>query len=595
MNNKTNNHNKRKQGYSSNLLQLLPIIIAVAIIPLIVLMKDVPTKLCDYDWYSADPSRMDFFLYYKSGFLMFIGAITAILLIYFCYMHRSVVRRSYAFIFLGIYAILVILSSLISKYRSFSIAGIPSQYESMFVLLTYFILCYYSFQTVRSEQNLKSVLKALLVSCIILIPLGIGQYLGHDFITSGPGMNLVTMLMKEKYDLTTNFGTDVYLTFYNPNYVGLYCSLLLPILLTLAFYSKGAFKKVLYLILCIGLVVCLIGSGSMAGLIALSFSTILLLILNRHRFQAYKKIILPTLLLFVIVGIVVFVKLDITKKVKDKLFTEPVHPLERIDTGDNDVQITYNHEVLKVSYTLTDDMQFSFMFLDKDNNDVPVGILDDQSGYFIDDSRYPRFSIKPLLSGDLTLFSITIDGREWLFTNNNMQSGYYYINQFGKQIKINNDAKHALPASMNSFATNRGYIWSTSIPLLKDHMLLGSGADSFIFRYPNDDYVGMYNYGFDQQVMTKPHSLYLQIGVQTGLVSLIAFLIFYMIYFVQSIILYARGHYDTFTKQIGAAIFISTVGFMIASITNDSTVTVSPIFWILLGIGYGLNQQVRQA
>ena len=115
-----------------------------------------------------------------------------------------------------------------------------------------------------------------------------------------------------------------------------------------------------------------------------------------------------------IAGIVVFVKLDIIKKVKDKLFTEPVHPLERIDTGDNDVQITYNHEVLKVSYTLTDDMQFSFLFLDKDNNDVPVGILDDQSGYFIDDSRYPRFSIKPLLSDDLYLFSITIDGRGFL-------------------------------------------------------------------------------------------------------------------------------------------------------------------------------------
>lgn len=593
MNNKQT-YKKRESSQNSNLLQLLPILLALAIIPLIVLMKEVPTKIGKYEWFNNNEIAIDYFLYYKSGFLMCIGAVMLIFLLYTLSMNRSYTYRSRAFVFLGIYALCALLSTIFSSYRSFSITGVPEQYESLFVLFTYCILCYYSFQIVRSDQNLRLLINALLISLAFLIVLGITQMIGHDFLTSPTGTKLVTTFMKEKLSFSTNFGNDVYLTFYNPNYVGVYCVLIFPIIFTLFLYEKSKSKKLLYLILSIGLILCLVGSKSATGIITLCFTSFVLLIFNRHIFSEYKKFVYPALAVLIICIIVAFVKFDFKDKLKQKLLPSLTPTLQQIDTKEDGVYITYNNQVLNISYDFANETDFDFYILDESKTPIATRLNEDSSGIIISDSRYPEFLISPMLSNQISLFSITIDDTDWLFTNNNGTTGYYYINCYGNQIKINTTSKNALPSSFDSFATNRGFIWSKTIPLLKKHILIGAGPDCFIFEYPNDDYVGMYNHGFLYQIMTKPHNLYLQTAIQTGVISLIAFLLFYLFYFVSSLRLYIRGAYDTYAKQLGSAILISTFGYMISALINDSSVTVSPIFWILLGIGFSINRRVSQ-
>ena len=53
--------------------------------------------------------------------------------------------------------------------------------------------------------------------------------------------------------------------------------------------------------------------------------------------------------------------------------------------------------------------------------------------------------------------------------------------------------------------------------------------------------------------------MYLQIAVQTGVLSLIALLTFYGIYFITSIKLYVKQKFDTFLSQAGVGIFLGTV------------------------------------
>ena len=88
--------------------------------------------------------------------------------------------------------------------------------------------------------------------------------------------------------------------------------------------------------------------------------------------------------------------------------------------------------------------------------------------------------------------------------------------------------------------------------------------------------------------------MYLQIGVQTGLISLAAFLLFYLMYAFQSIRLYIRGRFDSFAAQAGVGIFIGTVGYMLCGISNDSMLVVSPVFWTLLGLGFAANAMVKK-
>ncbi len=86
---------------------------------------------------------------------------------------------------------------------------------------------------------------------------------------------------------------------------------------------------------------------------------------------------------------------------------------------------------------------------------------------------------------------------------------------------------------------------------------------------------------------------YLQIAVQTGLVSMIAFLLFYLFYFVTSIRLYMKSKLDSYETQIGAAILVGTFGYMIMGLANDSSITVAPIFWLLMGIGIAINYRLK--
>jgi hypothetical protein len=76
------------------------------------------------------------------------------------------------------------------------------------------------------------------------------------------------------------------------------------------------------------------------------------------------------------------------------------------------------------------------------------------------------------------------------------------------------------------------------------------------------------------------------------MLSLIAFLVFYGMYFVSSFRLYIRSRFDSYFEKSGVAIFIGTVAYMVTGLTNDSSITVAPIFWTLMGVGIAINHKL---
>jgi O-antigen ligase len=112
-------------------------------------------------------------------------------------------------------------------------------------------------------------------------------------------------------------------------------------------------------------------------------------------------------------------------------------------------------------------------------------------------------------------------------------------------------------------------------------------------EYPQQDYLNFQRYGYPTNIITKPHNLYLQIAVQDGMIALLAFLAFYAMYFISSIRLYIKGRFHNFYEQMGVAIFVGTIGYMVTGLTNDSSITTAPIFWALMGIGISVNYRVK--
>lgn len=147
-----------------------------------------------------------------------------------------------------------------------------------------------------------------------------------------------------------------------------------------------------------------------------------------------------------------------------------------------------------------------------------------------------------------------------------------------------------------TFASNRGYIWSRPIPMLKDVLIIGYGPDNYPMVFPQEDYVGRFNVGNKGMldiITDKPHNMYLQTAINTGVISLLALMFIWGMYLFDCFKLYIGGNMESFVEYMGAATFLSITAYLVAGLFNDNIVSVAPLFWILLGMGIGINRMIR--
>jgi hypothetical protein len=505
------------------------------------------------------------------------------------------------FIPLGIYALLALLSSVISKYRSYSFTGTFDQFESVFALLSYCILAYYSFQIVRTERDIKLIIYALLVGVLIMSLLGLTQVTNHDFYNTNTGWNLISNATYADYksDFPISVGYKVvYLSLFNQNYVGVYVSLLFPIMLYMAIFTKKLWLRFAFLATALGLLVCLYGSRSTTGFVSVIITVLISIIFLWRYIIKYYFISVP---IFIITALGLFFINTYTgnyignqiNKLTNIQKSTPL--LTEVQTNDDNLVIQYGGNSLKVEFSVYEGDICNFIFTDQSDN-IVTSTMDVVNGPItITDERFPGFVFTPELNNDGTIiFKIVFDNKAWYFTNQRGDQTFYYVNVYGKYDKIIT-APSAVFTGYEAYASGRGYIWSRTIPLLKDRIFLGSGADTFTLVFPQNDYVNYKINGFEGSLLSKPHNLYLQVGVQTGILSLLAMLTFYGWYFISSIRIYLRCNFDSYSYVVGAAIFIGSIGYMISGIANDSSITTAPIFWVLIGIGIAINKLIKMS
>ena len=598
--NKHNYKNGQKGSSDQKVnLYILPLIFIVAILPLIMKLKDYNPNLAQFIWYSNSIEQQDFFLYYKQWIFVVVIAIMVIIMAYRIFVTKKYPRFLPILIPLSVYAILALLSAIFSKYASFSFLGSMEQFESVFVILGYCLIVFYVILFINTENDVRNIVKYLLFSVLIFGMLGLSQFIGHDFFATELGTKLITSAeyVKNNGGLTFVFGKNrVYLTLYNPNYVGVYVALIAPVFLILLMFSKKLINSLLYLFTLIGLIICVIGAQSISGLIGLAIAGIGILFFMWKYLIKRLYITIPVLISLVIAVFVINALNDnfMIKRIQGILQvpTKTEKNLTNIVTGDDRVTLTYKGNQMNIAMLLEDTTSLHFDITDEDNN-VINNTYDNASGLItIQDERYPGFSIMPVQYGDYLSFDVKIDGYDWYFTNQTEDGTYYLHTRFGKLDKVVS-APSAIFTGYEMIATGRGYIWGRTIPLVKHYVFLGSGPDTFTMAFPQQDYLGFYNYEVGSNLITKPHNLYLQIAVQTGLFSLIAFLLFYIIYFISSIRIYIKGRFHSYYAQVGVAIFIGTIAYMVAGLTNDSSITTAPVFWTLISIGIVVNYKVR--
>ena len=174
-----------------------------------------------------------------------------------------------------------------------------------------------------------------------------------------------------------------------------------------------------------------------------------------------------------------------------------------------------------------------------------------------------------------------------------LSDGIKYRNGFGKLVdleKIESIGFKNNPA----FGSGRGYIWTRSLAMIKDNILIGDGANTYCVKFPHKDYAGKYNSEVFRNnidiVVDKPHNMYIGMFQGTGGISMASFLALIIVYIYTCIKALKGKEYSAWLEYASAGILLGIIGFLTAGIFNDSNVSVMPMFYGLLATGIAANK-----
>lgn len=596
------NRNKISSSKKQINYLLVPLLLVLLVIPLIVHEYNYSNEYQQFAWFPNREKVTDFFLFYKSIFLTVDGIIIALILLYQRFTDKKMNGYKTWMIPLGLYAILVTASAIMSDYKQIVWNGGYEQFESTLVLLTYCLLVIYAYRNVKSERDIRLLIRFTAVGIALITLLGSFQAIGLDLFRTDLGKALILGPSNWKNINNIDFQFEknrVYSSLYNPNYIGVYASLFFPIVVGFSVFTNEKWKKITAATLALLLVICTFGAQSKTGLIVLIITSIILMIVLRKKVFKNMKVFILTVLTVLVVFIIINISQNFSylSTLKNALIgSEEAKPLQAVEVTNDYIKIDYNNKPIYVKCEITDDNSLNCTIYDENgephNNNYDSTI----TSYTLLDPEFNGITVSPVyLDENGTLgCEIVIDNQTWYFLSKTESNSYEYYNAYGR---IDNIAKpiDTFLKGHESLFSGRGYIWSRSIPMLKNSWFIGTGADTYGYLFPQNDYVGKANYGFANSIITKPHNMYLQIGIQTGMLSLMSFLVFYILYVIDCIKTYHRCNYETYTEQIGILLLIGTIGYMISGIINDSTVTVSPMFWSIIGIGFACNRITKDS
>jgi O-antigen ligase len=594
-----------KNQISKIRLYLLPISIIVALVPIIVLIKVVELSPIEIAYWKGGVTNADFFSYYKMV-LLNVSASIGVLLTYIHHKKENLeIKKTSIYIPMGVYALFIILSTIFAEYKTVALWGFVDRYEGMFSLLSYLIIMFISINLVKDKKTIKYILYPLLLSAIIIGSIGLFQYIGHDFFNTSMGKNLIlTSPYKNLADqLKFSFGKNtIYSTLYNTNYVGSYMTIIFSMTLPMLLLIKDRKKKFILAPITLLIFVNLIGSNSRGGILGTAVGVLVLIIMIRKEILKHYKIIIISLIILLLGGRyidkiseggltnqITRLKDDIISLVskKEEIVNPDKYEIKEIFAEDNILNIVTTAESLKVE--VEDD---SYIFYDGDNR-LDIEFNPEDGVIKILDQRYPHYYLR-LISDDIVNYlELSISGFKAQFVVEDGIFKYYQGNGFTKEIK---ETKSYGFEGKENLGSDRGYIWSRSLPMLKQSLILGNGPDTYAIYFPQEDLKGRLNGGalWGGTLVDKPHNLYLQIGINTGFISLLGFLAIVIMYLIQSVRVYFKGKLEDDIEVVGLGVFISIFSYMVAGIFNDSVVSVAPVFWILLGMGIAINYKLRE-
>lgn len=503
---------------------------------------------------------------------------------------------------LGIYSIAIILSAVFSEYREDTLLGSPEEGEGVFVLLSYIILFLAGTNFFYSKKALKLLEKTLLIVICITVFLSCVEYFYRPLFEISLVQKLLAADEYQKYVqnfVNVGYRNFVSLTFYNPNYFGGFCLLLLPFAVRPIFEQKKISYKILYGLATAGMFFCVIAAKSTASfylaLVEMA-GMVILVMLEDFREKSKQRIVSGLIILLLcILGV-----LALSYILNKEKFLNVIHSV--VFNQKSDV------EEEKIRYTLTDiRIEENALILCSGETEFVVKLESGNVSFFnqtgeslefkaedvvtFSDEAYRAISVA--FQNNIIIFELGYDAPVCFYMEGDRFYGMGHTGEKVDTVSLQ-DMRERFGTKFYGKFTGRGYAWVETLPILPEVMLLGKGAGCFAYYFPQNDYVGLLNtHGTCMVYINKPHNMYLQIAVNQGILGLVALLVLFWICFIRFWNTRRKYHAGEELRSIADSCFATHVAFLIYGVFNDSIVTVNPFFWMLVGVFLSVDYAIR--
>lgn len=563
----------------------------------------------------------DVFLHGKQIWLYWAAAIALFLLLCFKLLERKIIYQKKWMIFGGIYLLCSFISALGAEDVKTAFFGGEDLFQGFFVLIAYLVLFYYSYMIFCGEKTQQTKMMFLFLRCalvlsLFLIVVGCFQICGNDPFSWKWVQSLCNMSGAKIVE-----DNRIYLTLYNSNYVGVMTILLLPLLFVGVLVEKKTWMKVLFGGALIGTAGCLIASGSKSAMvimviIILAGSILVVVLSPKYRKAASVVLVLAAAVSFVAMASNKDVIVQINQPLQEQKCNLTGFATKSdcfmLEVNEQELKVTWNGEGIKFS-TEDGTVCKTKKVGEKKKKRLMKKLPSAMTSYYGENGFVPeRVAQKPFKkiiffkSGlqyngkNIRGYVFYINKKPYFITNEWKEGEYYYFNLYGRFVK-SYDSEDAFSVNAYGIASYRGYIWSKTIPLLKGTVFVGEGMDHFPLVFPNHDYAAKARIDKLGVIYNKPHSWYLQMGIESGLISLLCMIIMVLYIVVEGIKEVKKIKFDSdisnpkgLSKILLIGLGVSILGYCTINILYDEMIVTAPVFWLILGAYAGISNCLKE-
>lgn len=127
---------------------------------------------------------------------------------------------------------------------------------------------------------------------------------------------------------------------------------------------------------------------------------------------------------------------------------------------------------------------------------------------------------------------------------------------------------------LERYLGGRGQTWGRALALVAQRPWFGAGPGSFALVFPNHEVLMKQRY-LDNLDEDKGHGVWASFLVQLGIAGVLSYSLLF------GYVMYRRPWKN---QPLGMSLLLGMFAYLLAAVTNDSTVGVTPLFYILIGL-----------